>query len=195
MYSWLDGDKILEIISHYKDMPQLHFEVMNGNDRFVEWSTPETLENAMLYGENEKIVNFNTFLKGRKFNKLIIRSLPEEQAAVAEIGKKLNDEHITSFPTSDILYEFVDPAINKGYGLQNACKHFGLKLENVVAFGDEANDVEMLMLAGQGNAMKNATMPAKSAANTVLDYTNDEDALAHYINEVIIPNAEGRIEK
>lgn len=195
VYSWLDGEKLYDIIQKYRHIPGLHFEVMKGNDRYVEWSTPETLENAMLYGENEIIVDYDTYLKGRRFNKLIIRSLPEQQPEVAAIGKTINDEHITSFSTSDILYEFVDPAINKGYGLQNACRHFGLNLKNAVAFGDESNDIEMLMLAGQGNAMKNALPSVKAIADTVLDYTNDEDGLARYIEEVILPNAEGKLER
>lgn len=196
-FSRMDGEMILDIIHHYDEMKDknLHFEVMDGNDRYVQWSSDETLANAALYGENEIIVDYDTFLPGRRVDKLIIRSLPEDQEAVKECGAKLNNNHVASYSTSDVLYEFVNPEINKGFGLQKVCDHFGLSLDNVVAFGDEANDVEMLMIAGTGVAMNNAILPAKMAANVVSEYNNDQSALAHYINEVIIPNAEGVLDE
>lgn len=195
-FATMDGEEILEIIQHFRDLKDLnlHFEVMDGNSRYVEWSSPETLENAALYGENEIIVDLDEYLKGRRVDKLIIRSRPEDQSKVIEHAKKMKSDHVASYSTSDILYEYVKPEINKGYGLQKVCDHYGLSLDNVVAFGDEANDVEMLMLAGTGVAMANGITPAKMAANVVSDYTNDQDALAHFINEVIIPNAEGKLE-
>lgn len=165
-FARMDGDTILEIIQHFRKLPELnlHFEVMDGNNRYVEWSSPETLENADLYGENEIIVDLDEFLKGRRVDKLIIRSKAEDQPKVVEHAKQLKTDHVASYSTSDILYEYVNPEINKGYGLQKVCDHYGLNLKNVVAFGDEANDVEMLMLAGTGVAMRNAIVPAKMAA-------------------------------
>lgn len=196
-FSRMDGEMILDIIHHFDDLAEplnLHYEVMDGNDRYVNWSSPETLANAELYGENEIIVDLDEFLKGRRVDKLIIRSRPEDQEKIKERAASFTPEHATSYSTSDVLYEYVNPEINKGFGLQKVCDHFGLHLDNVVAFGDEANDVEMLMLAGTGVAMQNGIVPAKMAAKVISDYTNDENALAHFINEVIIPNAEGKLD-
>lgn len=187
-YAHLDGELIWSIIEHFRDMPNLHFEVMSGNNRYVEFSTPETLESAMIYGENEIVVDLKEYLKGRKMDKLIIRSLPEDQPKVIERSKSFHSDKVTCFPTSDVLFEYVDPNINKGYGVLEACKYYGLKPANVVAFGDESNDLEMLELAGTGVAMQNATRPVKVIADVVSDYTNDQDALAHYIEEVILPD-------
>lgn len=187
-YSIMNGDLIWQIIEHYKDMPDLHFEAMVGNKRYTSFSTPETLANAKLYGEEEIIVDLEDFLHHNNVNKLIIRSKPEDQAKVDEIAKTIHLPGITSFSTSDVLYEFVQPDINKGFGVQKICDHFGLNLKNIVAFGDENNDAEMLSLAGTGVAMKNALPGIKAIADVVSPYTNDEDALAHYINDVILAN-------
>lgn len=193
-YSILNGPLVWEIIKHYQDMPDLHFEVMVGNKRYVAYSTEETLANAKLYGEEEIIVDLEDFLHDRNVNKLIIRSKPEDQPKVAEIAKTIKLPGITGFSTSDVLFEFVDPDINKGFGVQKVCQHFGLNLDNVVAFGDENNDVEMLMLAGTGVAMNNALPSVKAIADVVSDYTNDQDAIAHYIDEVILPATPDRVE-
>ncbi len=195
-YSLISGSDIADIIHEYKKhFDDLHFEVMVGNDRYVEFSTPETLENADLYGENEIIVDLDEFLEGRYVNKLIIRSRPEQQKDVAKVGETIHIPGLKSVTTSDVLYEFVEADINKGFGLQKLCDHYGINLDNVVAFGDENNDQEMIILAGTGVAMKNALPSVKAIADVVSDYTNDEDALAHYINEVILPSAQGKIEK
>lgn len=194
-YAHVDGDVILEIINHFKVLPDLHFEVMVGNDRYVEWSTPETLENAKIFGENEIIVNFDEFLPGRKVNKLVIRSKEEDQPKVIERAKSYSNPTVASFPTSEILYEYVDPAINKGYGLAKVIEHYGLSPENIIAFGDQANDIEMLKEAGLGVAMKNASAVAKEAADVILDYTNDEDGIGHYILETVLQDNPDRLEQ
>jgi hypothetical protein len=49
----------------------------------------------------------------------------------------------------------------------------------------------MLEKAGTSVVMKNGTPEAKAAGTIVSDYTNDEDALAHFIIEEIIPNSQG----
>lgn len=193
-YGQLDGYKIWEVMKQYRDMPDLHFEVMVGNTQYVEFITPETLAVAELFGEKEVIVDMEEFLKNNRVDKLIIRSKPEDQPAVIERSKTFTPDGLVCFPTSNILFEYCHPDINKGFGLQKICEHYGIPLENVVAFGDESNDIEMLTLAGTGVAMKNATAPVRAIADVVSDYTNNEDALAHYINEVIIPAAEGKLD-
>lgn len=194
-YSVLPGHLIWQVIEKYRDMPDLHFEVMVGNKRYVEYSTPETLASAALYGEEEIIVDLKEFLSDRNVNKLIIRSKPEDQPKVIEIARTIDLPGIKGMTTSDVLFEFVDPDINKGFGIQKICDHFGLNLDNIVAFGDEANDMEMLMISGTGVAMKNALPSVKAISDVVSDYTNDEDALTHYIDEVILPAHPDRIEK
>ena len=70
-----------------------------------------------------------------------------------------------------------------------------MNLQNVVEFGDENNDIQMLMTAGTGVAMKNALPGVKAICDVVSEYTNDEDAIAHYINEVILPDQQDKVER
>jgi hydroxymethylpyrimidine pyrophosphatase-like HAD family hydrolase len=54
----------------------------------------------------------------------------------------------------------------------------------VVSFGDGENDEEFLRYAGLGIAMKNARPLAKSAANLVLEWTNEEDGVARQLQRM-----------
>ncbi len=61
----------------------------------------------------------------------------------------------------------------------------GFSLSQVVSFGDDFNDVEMLKGCGVGVAVKNAIPNVKEKANHICD-SNDEDGVAHWIDEYLI---------
>jgi len=64
--------------------------------------------------------------------------------------------------------------VNKLTGIEEACKHWGISLEKVMAFGDGVNDIEMLRGIGYGVAMGNANPRVKEVAKEVTsDYKND----------------------
>jgi hydroxymethylpyrimidine pyrophosphatase-like HAD family hydrolase len=58
--------------------------------------------------------------------------------------------------------------------------HWGISLDDVAAFGDDRNDVEMLKECGVGVAVGNAIQEAVNAADAITD-TNDNDGVARYI--------------
>ncbi|MGI9576806.1 MAG: HAD hydrolase family protein, partial [Microthrixaceae bacterium] len=66
------------------------------------------------------------------------------------------------------------PGINKAVALAEICDRLGLVADDVVAFGDEANDAEMREGAGWGGARGNASAAARAAADEVA-LSNDED--------------------
>jgi hydroxymethylpyrimidine pyrophosphatase-like HAD family hydrolase len=58
--------------------------------------------------------------------------------------------------------------------------HFDESLENVMAFGDEENDYEMIEQVGVGVAMGNAIPKIKQVA-TAETLSNTEDGVAAYL--------------
>ena len=63
--------------------------------------------------------------------------------------------------------EFTAPGVNKGTAVQALCARLGLGPEQVMAFGDAGNDLELLRWARWSFAMANATEDAKQAARYV----------------------------
>ncbi|MDF2699543.1 MAG: Cof-type family hydrolase [Haloplasmataceae bacterium] len=59
---------------------------------------------------------------------------------------------------------------SKANGLELLCEKFKIKRENVYAFGDSTNDIEMIKYAGVGIAMGNA----KPALKEIADYITDD---------------------
>ena len=187
-YYLMKGETILKIIHHFQDMNVL-FHILVGNHRYTNHSIEETRAHAKLFGEIETEVDLEQFLLGKKINKLIIYLMdPNDMDAVKERAKSLISSEFTSFQTAPNLYEYVDPNINKGFGIKKVCEHFGVDIKNVVAFGDAGNDKEMLEVVGMGVAMKNATDDVKEVADYISEYTNEEDALGYFVENYILEN-------
>lgn len=73
---------------------------------------------------------------------------------------------------------------SKGIALAEMAAHLGLTREQVMAVGDEGNDMSMLLYAYHSVAMGNAS-PEVKAACRYLTATNDESGVARIIERVL----------
>jgi Cof subfamily protein (haloacid dehalogenase superfamily) len=76
------------------------------------------------------------------------------------------------------------PGLSKAIALAEICAQLGVAQADVVAFGDDVNDIELLRWAGTGVAMGNAVAAAKEAADLVT-LPNADDGVAVYLEEVL----------
>ncbi|WP_373036535.1 HAD-IIB family hydrolase [Sulfurimonas sp.] len=70
---------------------------------------------------------------------------------------------------------------DKAYGIKSVCEYSGLDLSKLTVFGDNFNDLGMFELASTSVAVANAQAEVKNRADIVLTHTNDEDAIAKYL--------------
>ncbi|MER5941284.1 HAD-IIB family hydrolase [Streptomyces sp. NPDC001928] len=82
------------------------------------------------------------------------------------------------------LLEISGPGVSKASTLALCCAERGISHEEVVAFGDMPNDVEMLTWAGQSYAMGNAH-PDVVAAASGRTVANNEDGVAVIIEQML----------
>jgi Cof subfamily protein (haloacid dehalogenase superfamily) len=81
--------------------------------------------------------------------------------------------------------EFTHPQATKGHGLKFLAREFGIKKEEIMAFGDNFNDLELLRAAGLGVAMANAREELKQVADYVTG-SNEEDGVAEAIEKFVL---------
>ncbi len=74
--------------------------------------------------------------------------------------------------------------VSKLAGVKLVLDSLGFALEEVVAFGDENNDLELIAAAGLGVAMGNATAEVKQVAGLVTA-TNEEDGIALILEKIV----------
>lgn len=78
--------------------------------------------------------------------------------------------------------EIMNKNASKGNALDGLCQELGLQADEVMALGDQGNDLTMIKFAGTGVAMGNATPEVKAAANEIT-LTNAEDGVAAAIQK------------
>ncbi|MCL2215673.1 MAG: Cof-type HAD-IIB family hydrolase [Defluviitaleaceae bacterium] len=108
-----------------------------------------------------------------------------ENSALRLVDAQMPREYGAVF-CSDVLLEFLPPDVNKGSGMAFLAGHLGIPLEEVIAMGDECNDIPMLKKAGLGIAVANAVPAAKAAADIVLDKSCQEDAVKEVIERHLL---------
>ncbi|MGC6767024.1 Cof-type HAD-IIB family hydrolase [Enterococcus sp. LJL128] len=86
------------------------------------------------------------------------------------------------------ILEVVAKGIQKAKGVAEVADYLNISQKDIIAFGDEHNDEEMLEFAGWGVAMSNATDQIKKVANDITDKTNDENGLADYLENYLSLN-------
>ena len=73
---------------------------------------------------------------------------------------------------------------DKSHGIKSVSEYVGFDLEKLTVFGDNFNDVGMFELAGTSVAVANAQDGVKDLADIVLKNTNDEEAVAKYLESL-----------
>ena len=73
---------------------------------------------------------------------------------------------------------------SKAHGMEVICRHFGIRQEETLAFGDGANDIEMLQWAGIGVAMGNAEQIVKDHADLVTADV-DHEGIEQAVNQIM----------
>mmetsp|Transcript_68286 Transcript_68286/g.119023 ORF Transcript_68286/g.119023 Transcript_68286/m.119023 type:complete len:307 (-) Transcript_68286:61-981(-) len=109
----------------------------------------------------------------------------DPDAAAAEARSRLPKELQTHVISAEMHVEFLNAAANKGTALPRLAELLGVTLEETIAFGDGSNDLEMLRAAGYGVAMSNAKRVTKDGADHVLEWSNDEDGVAQFLEKLL----------
>lgn len=97
--------------------------------------------------------------------KLLARhaEVPAVELATVVTAAGLPGVHATT--SGDDFVEVAAAGVTKATALAALCEHLGIAREEVVAFGDAPNDVEMLAWAGRSWAMANACRAVREVAS------------------------------
>lgn len=114
---------------------------------------------------------------------IMLGTTPENLQPLAQRLQTLygSDVDVRTWGGPFSILEMTAKGVQKALGLEYLSSVLNFKAQDVVAFGDEHNDVEMLAWAGWGVAMANGTPEAQKAANDVTTLANSQDGLAEYL--------------
>ena len=169
--TWED-DMVNRALEFFKGREcQDQFVVTSMNGGFVKEGTVFTdLENFMTPEMIELFyqrMNFVEELESHLFGGVLKMSLvvgEERSDSVLEEINHLFNGYVQAVSSGYGCIDILQSGIHKAWGLQELLKRWDIKAEEIMAFGDSENDVEMLQLAGIAYAMENADDKAKAVA-------------------------------
>ncbi len=86
------------------------------------------------------------------------------------------------------VVEAFDPTVNKWQGILHVARRCNIQPRDIIAVGDDVNDLSMIQNAGLGIAMGNACPELLQCAAKVIG-RNDDDGLAIFLEELAAPAA------
>ncbi|MFI3256602.1 MAG: Cof-type HAD-IIB family hydrolase [Psittacicella sp.] len=130
----------------------------------------------------EKVNSLEEFIKdGDLIWKMV--TLNEDRDYLENLLKDLDPKEFnTEWSWIDQL-DIMKAGTTKGKMLLNLLKDLGIDSSEVIAFGDNHNDISMLKEAGLGIAMGNSSPIVKENANKVIG-NNDTQAIAQCLNKI-----------
>ncbi len=185
------GDALVSVDPHGKGT--LLFDTVSDANiplqRYIAWS-------KNLHGdENEKSIIHVKHLENEiPRNEIIHISFSGGCESMKEMQQVLQDELgdivtllATIYPRLDFtLLDILPPDASKGTGVGKLAKLNGLKSENVMAVGDNFNDLEMLEFAGTAVVMGNADPSLLERTEFYTTVSNDESGVAAAIEKFIL---------
>ncbi len=116
-----------------------------------------------------------------------LTDLKEFEKFIKTTYPKRYSSHIMSkLVISGGLLEIMNPLGSKWISLKEYASGKDIKTEEIIAIGDDNNDIDMIKNSGLGIAMKNGSQKAKETADLVTKKSNNEAGVGHVLQELLL---------
>ena len=122
---------------------------------------------------------------GEDMTKLLLLGPPPRLLEVARKIRRALRHQVSIVQTEGNLLQIMHATVSKAAALKVVAAELGVMQDQVMAIGDNANDVGMLQWSGLGVAMANAPAEVQAVADFVTDH-HDADGAAKAIENIII---------
>lgn len=175
---YLDSEDVKNIFAHLKKNNLACHVILKENiyETLINERVKQLAE-LVGYEEEIEVKPLDYFLDKEIFQLCPYISPGEDE----EFNKQL--ENSRTMRWCDLFVDVIPKDGGKPKGIEKICEHYGIKQDEIMAFGDGENDCQMLEYAKIGVAMGNANEKVKSCADYVTDDIDEngvENALKHF---------------
>lgn len=176
-------------------------DIFEKNRRYIDNAFGEVKDDIYLLKDTEEIQPLiHNFNGSRLFVGEFSKNLKEATNGFIIIANKGQGHFIEEFVQKNysdkvlfrnwgnhynFIIELFSPQTNKGNALKSVSKYLGFEQENIIAFGDAHNDIEMLNFAGTSVAMKNAQDCLFEHADYTTEFTNVENGVIKFLDKFL----------
>lgn len=100
------------------------------------------------------------------------------------IARACDDCSVISY-SGELWQRFASKTSTKEQALQTLARYYKINMSDVIAFGDDTNDIGMLKISGTSVAVFNAIQEVKDVADFITK-SNDDDGVAEFLELIIL---------
>lgn len=163
----------IETLLSYCREKHIHFDVNTAFEMYTEQMPPNALEMYRKYFA-DPIVKQNAVEDVEGIVKFTAFGTKQEMDALEQkVDGLIAGKGLRAIRSGDDFVDIMHVEATKGTALAKYCEMHQIKPEEVIAFGNYFNDIEMLRFSGLGIAMANSPQEVKEAADEVTLSNND----------------------
>lgn len=181
------------IITKNLNYNTLYYYKENLNKEEKEKTHINIVQDIYSYIENrdEKILKIMICDSNQTVFKAIVKKLGEikdiEILDVSHMSRKLIKQGTEEIALEYFYTEITSKDVDKWNAIERLIGLLGIKNEEVITIGDNANDIKMIKNAGIGIAMGESAPYIKEQANIVAE-SNDNDGVAEILKKIFLDN-------
>lgn len=179
--------KVAKLLENYR----LDVSAMDGENFYSNKKRANiyTKIDAKIHKMPIKIVDYENLPEDMEFGRfMVLGSKGEIKRFVENMPDEIKNNYYP-VQTAPFLVEIMNKNTNKGYAISQMADKLGYKMEEVMAIGNEKNDIPMLEAAGFAVAMGNAVDELKKHADYITK-SNLKSGVGHAIEMLLINNKE-----
>lgn len=163
---------------------------INDLERFVvQRDDPRAEDYSTFLGARANVVDdLRAWIRHPVSKVLAVAIDPIPEAILADARRRFAGRAAVTISHPRFL-EFLAPGVSKAVGVAHLARRARVPLANVLAIGDQFNDLEMLAAVGHGAAMPSAPDAVRAAARYVAPPLAEEGA-AHLIEQLVLVSPE-----
>lgn len=172
------------------------FNYYNSNCRFI-----DICDKNMIYKYSKTEVENSSFVKTViEKEEILKRNLEVSHISIVmntnEQILELYPKLVKDFPELEILImqdsfkdnkwiEMTVKGCSKYNAIKDLAQYLNISNDEIIAFGDGRNDIDMIQNCGFGVALQNALPEVKKVSNDITLFGHDHDGVIHYLESII----------
>ncbi|MBP6021995.1 Cof-type HAD-IIB family hydrolase [Ferruginibacter sp.] len=118
-------------------------------------------------------------------HKILLMGETGEVDSISQILKSQTNNQLSIYKSKDTYLEIMNVDASKKTAIEYLLKQYNVTSKEIIAIGDNYNDIEMLQMAGLGIAMGNAPKEVKAYADYIT-LNNDSDGISFALEQFIV---------
>jgi len=184
----MDKELVKDMVLKIKDRPNLRFLLEGKECAYTDHITMYKAMTGSRFNYNVKLVedSADVHLIEDEFVKAALSDVSTSNRTDFEEMHYFFNDRCTAVLSGPNCLDFQNFGVNKGSAIRIIKEKFGFSADEIISFGDNFNDMEMLFESGTAFVMENSSDEMKEKSKALIIGSNDDGAVIETIKKLVL---------